>query len=54
MVLIGCHEHLLVAVTERCSLKFNSENTEILYLLITLKEPVQIDCKKACSVMEQA
>ena len=34
--------------------QFNSENIEILYLLSALKEPVQIDCKKACSVMEQA
>ena len=34
--------------------QFNSENIEILYLLSALKEPVQINCKKACSVMEQA
>ena len=30
------------------------ENIDILYLLSALKEPVQIDCKKAYSVMEQA
>ena len=29
-------------------------NQLILYLLSALKEPVQINCKKACSVMEQA
>ena len=30
------------------------ENFETLYLLSALKELVQIDYKKACSVMEQA
>ena len=34
--------------------QFNSENIEILYLLSALKKAVQINCKKACSVMEQA
>ena len=31
-----------------------SENTETLYYLSALNEAVQIDYKKACSVMEQA
>ena len=34
--------------------QLKSENIETLYLLSALKEPVQIDYKKACSVMEQA
>ena len=29
-----------------------SENLETLYLLSALKEPVQIDYEKACSVMQ--
>ena len=29
-----------------------SENIETLYLLSALKEPVQIDYEKACSVMQ--
>ena len=33
--------------------QLKSENVETLYLLSALKEPVQMDCKKACSVMEQ-
>ena len=33
--------------------QLNSENTEVVYPLNALKEPVQINCKKACSVMEQ-
>ena len=31
----------------------NSKNLKMLYLLSALKEPVEIDCKKACSVIEQ-
>ena len=34
--------------------QLNLENIEILYALSALKEIVQINCKKACSVMEQA
>ena len=29
-----------------------SENIKILYRPSALKEPVQINCKKACSIME--
>ena len=48
-VSIVYHEHLQEAVTERCSLKsFESENIETLYLLSELKEPVQIEYKRAC------
>ena len=33
--------------------QLHSEMIESLYLLSTLKEPVHIDYKRACSVMEQ-
>ena len=34
--------------------QLKSENIDIFYLLSALKEPLQIDCNKTCSVMEQA
>ena len=34
--------------------QLESENIEILYLLCVSKEPVQINCRKACFFMEQA
>ena len=34
--------------------QLKSENIETLYLLSALKEPLQINYKKACSAMEQA
>ena len=34
--------------------QLKSDNIETLYDLSALKEPVQIDCKNTCSLMEQA
>ena len=34
--------------------QIKSENVKTLFLFSALKEPAQVDCKKACSVMEQA
>ena len=34
--------------------QLKSENIETFHLLSTLKEPMQIDYKEACSAMEQA
>ena len=51
VVSIGCHGHLPEAVKEVFFEINLNQNIETLYLLSALKEPVQIDYKKAWSVM---